>query len=221
MSLSREASVLTRPVCFSSRSSLVFSPTLTLSSVLSISWLQRSFFSYSCFCCCSSSLNILSMASFTLVKASRRTWTASEAKAQLPVFLATCVRRSIARCEARSWAATTPVTERREELTCIKLIVFPNRSRASSAVRIFKASPRARISSPRTWARDSYSCFSASQFLARSIMNLWSAPKAVLVASMSSFALAAWSRRSASEASFVSICSVAAAISESFAERSC
>mmetsp|Transcript_97308 Transcript_97308/g.290689 ORF Transcript_97308/g.290689 Transcript_97308/m.290689 type:complete len:355 (+) Transcript_97308:621-1685(+) len=211
ISASSVSSVLLSALCFSPRSSLRCSPSVMESSVSSICFLQSSLFSYSSCCCFSSSASILFMASFTFVKASRRIRTARPASPQLRWRRATSAMRLI----AWSWATVRPDAE-----TWTKLIVLAYSSRASSSVRIFSASPRARISSERTATRSLYSLSSAAQVSRMLPRKVWSAARAASVLSLSSVALAVLSRLSASCASFVFFCSDAVLISASFAPRS-
>mmetsp|Transcript_95728 Transcript_95728/g.309043 ORF Transcript_95728/g.309043 Transcript_95728/m.309043 type:complete len:222 (+) Transcript_95728:983-1648(+) len=202
-------------LCLSARSSFVRVDTLISSSVLSMSALHCSHFSYSSFCCVSKSDSILSITSLTLVKASNFIRTASEASAQFLCRRATSVMCCIERKKARScvWDAAF-----RELPTCKKL-TLAYRSRESSSVSMPKASPRATNSSPLAFKRSAYSSCSVLQFFFRFIRNSSSADSASIVASLSSFAFAASAKLSARAASFCSCCSVAALISLSFATR--
>mmetsp|Transcript_2137 Transcript_2137/g.5387 ORF Transcript_2137/g.5387 Transcript_2137/m.5387 type:complete len:200 (-) Transcript_2137:21-620(-) len=187
-------------------------PTLISSSVLSISLLHNSFFSYSSFCCVCNCAIILSMASFTLLKSSRRTRIARDAKAQFLFFLATAANRTMAR-----WAARSCASMRVSDDSCKNVSVFPKSSRESSSVKIFKVSPKATSSSPRILER----ALNCSSSLAQSFFMLdkksWSASMAFVVASLSSSAFACASKVSAKSASFLCFCSVATAISASLA----
>mmetsp|Transcript_92133 Transcript_92133/g.265851 ORF Transcript_92133/g.265851 Transcript_92133/m.265851 type:complete len:226 (+) Transcript_92133:587-1264(+) len=173
--------VLTKLVCFSSKSSFVLVSTLIESSVWSISFLQNSCFSYSSFCCFANSACILSMASFTFVKASKRARTASDTNAQFLCFRATFAIRNMAFSAARSWAAIRLA----ETPSCKKFKDLLNKSRASSSARIFKVSLMATISWLRISERFLYSCFSCSQSLRMLSRNSSSATIAASVASRS------------------------------------
>mmetsp|Transcript_55307 Transcript_55307/g.144216 ORF Transcript_55307/g.144216 Transcript_55307/m.144216 type:complete len:279 (+) Transcript_55307:800-1636(+) len=183
-----------------------------------MSFLQSSHLAYSSFCCLFNSASILSIATFTSVKASKRTRTANDTKDQFLCFRATFAILCMALSTAWSWTATCS-----DVATCKKVggfspaLVLPNRSRASSSLRMVKVSLSATISSVRTLTRALYcasSCWQSFCMLAR---NSWSASMAAVVSSLSSLALAAFSNVSASSASLVSFRSVATSISESFA----
>mmetsp|Transcript_3095 Transcript_3095/g.7920 ORF Transcript_3095/g.7920 Transcript_3095/m.7920 type:complete len:263 (+) Transcript_3095:609-1397(+) len=213
MSSSSTASKLARDVCFSSRSSFSCWATLISSSVVSNSFLQNSSFSFSCFCWAFSSSTILSIMTFTFANSSSFTRAAKDPSAMFLCFRATAATRSPARSRARRTDAATEA----DELVCNKLIVLPKSSRASSCVRIFNASPRAAISSVRTFTRALYSSASVVQPSVMSIMNCWSADNVASAAVMSFFAVALLATRSARVLSFCLVCWVAAAISASFA----
>mmetsp|Transcript_53415 Transcript_53415/g.167099 ORF Transcript_53415/g.167099 Transcript_53415/m.167099 type:complete len:359 (-) Transcript_53415:507-1583(-) len=211
----RVSMVLVSAWCFCARSSLRCSPSVMVSSVSSICFLQNSSFALSSFCCFSNSASILSIASLTLVKVSSRMRTASAAIAQLRWRRANSAMRFMERSTAMSWAAVRP-----DASIWMKLIVLAYKSRASSAVKIVKASPSARISSERTAARSLYSLSSTSHVSRMLPRKPLSAARASAVVTLSSFALAVSSKFSANCASFDSFCSDAALSSASFAARS-
>mmetsp|Transcript_16341 Transcript_16341/g.46508 ORF Transcript_16341/g.46508 Transcript_16341/m.46508 type:complete len:477 (+) Transcript_16341:810-2240(+) len=181
-----------------------------------MSFLQSSHLAYSSFCCRWSSAYILSIASLTFVKASKRTRTASDTSAQFLFLRATLAMRATARSTARSWAAVEAT-----ELTCTKLMVLSYRSRASSVVRILMVSASATSSCERISERFLYSASSWSQSLRMFPRNSWSASSAAVVRSSSRRAAAASLSKLANEVSASSFCCVAAAISPSLAARRC
>mmetsp|Transcript_105733 Transcript_105733/g.281647 ORF Transcript_105733/g.281647 Transcript_105733/m.281647 type:complete len:419 (-) Transcript_105733:166-1422(-) len=185
-----------------------------VSSVSSIFLLQSWNFALSSLCCFSSSVSMLSMASFTLVKESKRMRTAKVANAQLPWRHATSAMRFLELSTAWSWAAVRP-----DVTTWMKLIVLPYKSRASSVLRMASASPRARTSSVLTAERSWYSLSSALHVSRMLPTKPRSAARASSVDSPSLLALAAASRLSASRACFASFCLFAILISVSFAAR--
>mmetsp|Transcript_50822 Transcript_50822/g.132184 ORF Transcript_50822/g.132184 Transcript_50822/m.132184 type:complete len:253 (-) Transcript_50822:673-1431(-) len=210
MSLARDASLSVRAKCLSSNVSLVFVCTLIRSSVSSISFLQNSCFSYSSCCCFLSSAVILSIISITFVKESSRTRTASDSIAQFLWALATFAIRSIARWDASSCADEAARRLLLSAVSCSRLSVdLENVARASSSVRIFRASDRARSSSLRTAKRFLYSSSSfwqPSRICARKVS---SASLAAAISSLCSFACAIACRSSASSTSFLFLVSVA------------
>mmetsp|Transcript_24918 Transcript_24918/g.74174 ORF Transcript_24918/g.74174 Transcript_24918/m.74174 type:complete len:236 (-) Transcript_24918:530-1237(-) len=195
------------------------------SSVVSISFLQKSIFFTSAFCWSFSSASILSMTSFTLVKGSRRTRTASVARTQLLCLRAALRIFFIASATAWLRAASLPFCTLAP--CCAptlpawrRLSVLPKRSRASSPVRMLMASPSAFSSWPRASARIAYCSSLSLQVLLSWTMKAWSAVRASCVVSRSSSAWAFFSMVSASVASFWSLEAVAAWISAIFEERS-
>mmetsp|Transcript_3096 Transcript_3096/g.7924 ORF Transcript_3096/g.7924 Transcript_3096/m.7924 type:complete len:355 (-) Transcript_3096:645-1709(-) len=205
--------VLVKCLCFPSRSSFSCWATLISSSLVSSSLLQNSTFSYSSFCWDFNSSTILSIMTFTLAKSSSFTREARVARAKL-----LCLRATTAtRLHARSRVRCNDVATFEDELTCTKLMVLPKSSRASSSLRIVSASPKAAISSVRTFTRALYSSASVAQLSVMSARNFWLAANAASAAAMSFFAVAVLSKSSARAPSFIFLCFVAAAISPSFA----
>mmetsp|Transcript_102121 Transcript_102121/g.255913 ORF Transcript_102121/g.255913 Transcript_102121/m.255913 type:complete len:226 (-) Transcript_102121:1220-1897(-) len=170
---SKEAMVFSRPSFLPSKSSFSWPFFVMLSSVWSISWLQKSFFSTSAFCCSFNSAVILSMASLTRVKASRRTRTAREARIQFLCFLATFSKCFIAVFTALFCAASVraPAPPLEAAEVCTKERRLMKRSRASSCVRILMVSAMATNSSERTLARSAKSSSLTLQFFSRPTRN--------------------------------------------------
>mmetsp|Transcript_19651 Transcript_19651/g.45667 ORF Transcript_19651/g.45667 Transcript_19651/m.45667 type:complete len:220 (-) Transcript_19651:900-1559(-) len=201
--------------------------TLIVSSVSSICFLQNSFFSDSSFCWALSSANILSMASFTLVNGSRDICTARVAKDQSLWRRAACKTLFMALSTALVCASARLVALERcsapmvSWLDCRKLSVFvtvlPNKSRASSDVRMEIASLRATSSSDRTLDLPSYASCSSLQFFSKVRSTCSSAVSAAFVASISFLSCAACATVVAKSSSFCFCWAVAAAISRNFA----
>mmetsp|Transcript_88688 Transcript_88688/g.228739 ORF Transcript_88688/g.228739 Transcript_88688/m.228739 type:complete len:302 (+) Transcript_88688:641-1546(+) len=227
---SKEAIEFSKPSFLPSRSSFSCSLVLMVSSVLSISVLQKLLFCDSAFCCAFNSASILSMTSFTFVNGSSRTRTASEASTQFECFRAAlriCFIASVtAWLRAASvpfWAAAplcAPTDRWRVLRTCKKLIVFAYKSRASSVVNTETASLSACSSSERAADLFAYSSSLSLQLFFSVRRNCWSAERASFVASTSCSACAALAMVSASVLSFSSFEVVAAVISASLELRS-
>mmetsp|Transcript_9905 Transcript_9905/g.26142 ORF Transcript_9905/g.26142 Transcript_9905/m.26142 type:complete len:515 (+) Transcript_9905:617-2161(+) len=214
-----------RFVFVASRSAFSESFTFTLSSVSSSSFLQNSNFAVSDFCWALSSPSILSITSFTFSKGSRRNRSANEARLQFFCLRATrmmcCVAALMALLATATWTALARVARSAPAPVCNKLNVLPNRSRASSSLRMAMASPSAWISSARTFEREAYSSFADVQLFERSSKNCWSAERALRVAAMSSLVFATLLAKSASAFSFAACCAASAAISASLAAFNC